>query len=63
MIRFANRIKKPFEYTNAADTSKPGYLQRKFQQVKKRQLDEAANKPELPNVVFQNFTKDQKRGP
>lgn len=63
MARFSNKIKKPFDYTNAADSAKPGYLQRKFDQVRKRQRDEAASKLELPNVVFQNFVRDVKHGP
>jgi hypothetical protein len=41
---------KDFEYTNAADTSKPGYLAAKFAKIR-RELDAAMVKPPKPAVV------------
>ncbi len=35
-------ISKPFPYTSAADSAKPGYLRRKFAEIRKLQREQSA---------------------
>ncbi len=44
MSRFTSRIDFRFNYTNAANSAKPGYLARKFSAERKRLAEEAARK-------------------
>lgn len=38
------QIPKPFTYATAAESAKPGYLRRKFAQIRKRQEAEATER-------------------
>lgn len=51
MSKYSHRIKVAFSYTNAADSSKPGYLKAKFDRERKRLAEEAASQKAKDEAV------------
>jgi hypothetical protein len=41
-MKCAHRINRTFVYTNSAESSKPGYLQRKFALIRRQQSEQQA---------------------